>query len=113
MWVVIERCGVARFVACLGVVDRGWAYDASALSILVGSRCSRMTSVAAVAKAAGGSLNQCVKLTLFLTDLGQFPVVNAIMPEYIATPYPARSTVGVSSLPRGAQFEVEAVMVLD
>lgn len=52
VWVVIERCGVARFVACLGVVDRGWAYDASALSILVGSRCSRMTSVAAVAKAA-------------------------------------------------------------
>ena len=70
-------------------------------------------NLAAVAKAAGGSLNQCVKLTLFLTDLGQFPVVNQIMPQYIATPYPARSTVGVASLPRGAQFEVEAVMVLD
>jgi 2-iminobutanoate/2-iminopropanoate deaminase len=67
----------------------------------------------AVAQAAGGRLEQCVKLTLFLTDLGQFPVVNAIMPEYIAAPYPARSTIGVASLPRGAQFEVEAVLVLD
>ncbi len=67
----------------------------------------------AVAQAGGGSLNHCAKLTLFLTDLGQFPVVNEIMQQYIATPYPARSTVGVSSLPRGAQFEVEAVMVLD
>ena len=67
----------------------------------------------AVAQAAGGSLAQCVKLTLFLTDLAQFPVVNQIMPQYIAEPFPARSTVGVASLPRGAQFEVEAVMVLD
>ncbi len=69
-------------------------------------------NLAAVAKAAGGSLDQCVKLTLFLTDLAQFPVVNEIMPQYIASPFPARSTVGVASLPRGAQFEVEAVMVL-
>ena len=66
----------------------------------------------AVAQAAGGGLEHCVKLTLFLTDLTQFPVVNAILQEYIAAPFPARSTVGVSSLPRGAQFEVEAVLVL-
>ena len=66
----------------------------------------------AVAQAGGGSLGHCVKLTLFLTDLAMFPQVNEIMKAYFAEPYPARSTVGVASLPRGAQFEVEAVMVL-
>lgn len=65
----------------------------------------------AVAEAAGGSLDDCAKLTLFLTDLANFPRVNEIMQEYIRKPFPARSTVGVSSLPRDAQFEVEAVMV--
>ena len=66
----------------------------------------------AVAQAGGGSLGHCVKLTLFLTDLAMFPQVNEIMKAYFTEPYPARSTVGVASLPRGAQFEVEAVMVL-
>jgi reactive intermediate/imine deaminase len=66
----------------------------------------------AVAEAAGGSLADCVKLTLFLTDLTHFPRVNEIMQEYFAQPYPARSTVGVASLPRNAAFEVEAVMVV-
>lgn len=65
-----------------------------------------------VAEAAGGSLADCVKLTLFLTDLSQFPQVNEIMQRFFVQPFPARSTVGVASLPRGAQFEVEAVMVL-
>jgi reactive intermediate/imine deaminase len=65
-----------------------------------------------VAKAAGGSLAQAVKLTLFLTDLGKFAKVNEIMAEVIPQPYPARSTVGVASLPKGAQFEVEAILVL-
>ena len=66
----------------------------------------------AVAEAAGGSLSDVAKLTLFLTDLAHFPKVNEIMQSRFAQPFPARSTVGVSSLPRGAQFEVEAVMVL-
>ena len=66
----------------------------------------------AVARAAGGSLAQAVKFTLFLTDLAQFATVNRIMGEVVAKPYPARSTVGVASLPKGAQFEVEAVLVL-
>ena len=66
----------------------------------------------AVARAAGGSLAQAVKLTLFLTDLAQFATVNRIMGEVVTKPYPARSTVGVASLPKGAQFEVEAVLVL-
>ena len=67
----------------------------------------------AVAAAAGGSLAHCVKLTLFLTDLAHFAKVNEAMQKWFDAPYPARSTVGVASLPRGALFEVEAVMVLD
>ncbi len=70
-------------------------------------------NLAAVAQAAGGALSDCVKLTLFLTDLGQFPAVNELMKEFFAEPFPARSTVGVASLPRGALFEVEAIMVVD
>jgi len=66
----------------------------------------------AVAEAAGGSLADVVKLTLFLTDLADFPKANEIMQTYFAQPYPARSTVGVASLPRGALFEAEAIMVL-
>lgn len=69
-------------------------------------------NLTAVAEAAGGSLAHCVKLTLFLTDLSEFARVNEIMQHYFAQPFPARSTVGVASLPRNAVFEVEAVMVL-
>lgn len=70
-------------------------------------------NLAEVAKAAGGSLGHAVKFTLFLTDLAQFGKVNAIMGEVVPQPFPARSTIGVASLPKGAQFEVEAVLVLD
>jgi reactive intermediate/imine deaminase len=66
----------------------------------------------AVIEAAGGTLNHIVKLTLFLTDLSKFAAANAIMAELIPQPFPARSTVGVASLPKGAQFEVEAVLVI-
>ncbi len=66
----------------------------------------------AVARAAGGSLANAVKLTLFLTDLSKFGQVNEIMSQLVPPPFPARSTVGASSLPRGAQFEVEAILVL-
>lgn len=69
-------------------------------------------NLAAVAQASGGSLANAVKFTLFLTDLAQFAKVNSIMGEVVPQPYPARSTVGVASLPKGAQFEVEAVLVL-
>jgi 2-iminobutanoate/2-iminopropanoate deaminase len=64
-----------------------------------------------VVEAAGGNVNQCVKLTLFLTDLSKFATVNELMAQYFAQPYPARSTIGVASLPKGAEFEVEAIMV--
>jgi len=69
-------------------------------------------NLAAVARAAGGTLADAVKFSLFLTDLGQFAKVNEIMAELLPTPYPARSTVGVASLPRGAKFEVDAILVL-
>lgn len=67
----------------------------------------------AVVEAAGGRLDQVVRLGLFLTDLSQFATVNTIMGEYFKAPFPARSTIGVASLPKGAAFEVEATVVLD
>jgi len=67
-------------------------------------------NLAAMAEEAGGSLANAVKLTLFLTDLSGFAKVNAIMSELVPQPYPARSTVGVASLPKGAVFEVEAIL---
>jgi reactive intermediate/imine deaminase len=69
-------------------------------------------NLAAVAHAAGGSLADAVKFTLFLTDLGQFAKANQIMSELVPAPFPARSTIGVASLPRGARFEVEAILVV-
>ena len=70
-------------------------------------------NLAAVVKAAGGQPAQVAKLTLFVTDLSRFDAVNQVMQRHFSAPYPARSTLGVASLPRGAQFEVEAVLVLD
>jgi reactive intermediate/imine deaminase len=66
----------------------------------------------AVAEAAGGSLAHAVKLTIFLTDLASFARVNEVMATYFAQPYPARSTIGVAALPRGAQIEIECVLHL-
>lgn len=66
----------------------------------------------AVIEAAGGTLDNIVKLTLFLTDLSKFASANAIMADIIPKPFPARSTIGVASLPKGAQFEVEAIIVI-
>ena len=70
-------------------------------------------NLAAVAAAAGGSLADVVKVTLFLTDLAEFQAVNAVMTEFFSAPYPARATVGAAALPRGAAIEVDAIMVLD
>ena len=66
----------------------------------------------AVADAAGGSLDDVVKLNIFLTDLGHFAKVNEIMATYFHQPYPARAAVGVASLPRGALVEADGVLVL-
>ena len=66
----------------------------------------------AVAKEAGGDFNDMVKLNISLTDLGNFAAVNEVMAEYFTEPYPARACVGVASLPKGAEIEIEAIMVL-
>ena len=66
----------------------------------------------AIAKAAGGRLDDAVKVTVFLTDLGHFAKVNEIMATYFREPYPARAAIGVAALPRGARFEVECVLSL-
>lgn len=70
-------------------------------------------NLAAIAEAAGGSLNDCVKVHVFLTDLANFPIVNQVMAEFFSEPYPARAAIEVASLPRAAQVEVDAIMVLD
>ena len=69
-------------------------------------------NLAAVAKEAGGSLHDVVKLNVFLTDLAHFSEVNDIMASYFQPPYPARAAIGVSALPKGAQIEMDAIMVL-
>ncbi len=66
----------------------------------------------AVAEEAGGDFFDIVKLNVFLTDLSHFPIVNEIMSEYFAQPYPARAAVGVAALPKGAEVEMDAIMVI-
>ena len=65
----------------------------------------------AIAEAAGGRLSDCVKLTIYLTDLGEFATVNEVMATYFAEPYPARAAIEVSALPKQAQIEIDAIMV--
>lgn len=67
----------------------------------------------AVAKASGGGLSDMVKLTIFLTDLSNFPIVNEIMSDYFESPYPARAVVGVAELPKGVAVEMDAIMVIN
>jgi reactive intermediate/imine deaminase len=69
-------------------------------------------NLAAVAEAAGGSLANAVKLTLYLTDLASFGAVNEVMSRAFRAPFPARATVGVKELPRGAAVEVDAILLL-
>ncbi len=69
-------------------------------------------NLSAVAEAAGGSLADIAKLNIFLTDLGHFPLVNQVMAEYFQQPYPARAAVGVAALPKGAEVEMDAILVL-
>ncbi|MEV8520480.1 RidA family protein [Dyella marensis] len=67
----------------------------------------------AVAEAAGSSLSAIVRVGIYVTDLANFATVNAVMAEYFQAPYPARSTIQVSALPKGAEVEVDAVLVID
>ena len=70
------------------------------------------TNLAAIAKAAGGTLNNAVKVNISLTDLSDFDAVNTVMASHFEAPYPARACVQVVALPRGADIEVEAILVL-
>ena len=66
----------------------------------------------AVCEASGGDLSNIVKLNIFLTDLSHFPVVNEVMGQYFQEPYPARAAIGVSELPKGAQVEMDGILVI-
>ena len=103
------RCGATVYLA--GQIG----LDPATMEMVAGigpqvDRVSR--NLQAVARAAGGDLKDVVKLTVFLTDLGHFALVNETMARYFAPPYPARAAVGVASLPRGALVEMDAIMVL-
>ncbi len=69
-------------------------------------------NLGAVAEAAGGSLNDVVKLTIFLTDLGNFATVNSVMESFFEQPFPARAAVGVVSLPKGVDVEADAILLV-
>jgi reactive intermediate/imine deaminase len=87
------------------------------MALIEGDMRAQITQVfdnlSAVATAAGGALSDIAKLNIYLTDLTHFPLVNEIMANYFMEPYPARAAVGVASLPKGAQVEMDAVMVLE
>lgn len=70
------------------------------------------TNLSSIVYAAGGTLHNIVKLTLYVTDLNNFGIANSVMSELIPAPFPARSTIEVSALPKGAQFEVECIIVV-
>ena len=90
--------------------------DPKTMTLVEGDIATQVTRVfenlRAVARAAGGDLAHAVKLTCYLTDLDHFPVVNEVMSRFIEPPYPARAVVGVAALPKGAQVEIDAILVL-
>ena len=91
--------------------------DPATMEVVAGDFEARARQVfdnlAAVARAAGGTLDDVVKLTVFLTDLGNFATVNAVMEDYFHKPFPARAAVGVASLPKGVDVEADAILVLN
>jgi reactive intermediate/imine deaminase len=90
--------------------------DPATMQLVAGDIDAEITRVfdnlKAVATAAGGTLNDAVKITVFLTDLSHFARVNEIMATYFKLPYPARAAVGVAALPRGARVEIEGILEL-
>ena len=89
--------------------------DPSSMELVSGTReqIDRVfRNLTAVTEAAGGSLAQIVKLTIYLVDLGDFPLVNEVMAEHFSAPFPARAAIGVAALPKGARVEIDGIMVL-
>ena len=104
------KCGTT--VYCSGQIP----LDPTTMNLVEGDMSAQVKRVfdnlQAVAEAAGGSLADVAKLNVFLTDLGHFALVNEIMAEYFQEPYPARAAIGVASLPKDAQVEMDAVLEL-
>jgi len=92
------------------------ALDPKSMQLVTGDTRAEIKRVfdnlAAVAAAAGASLENAVRITVYLTDLKNFALVNEVMAEYFKEPYPARAAIGVAALPRGAAVEVDAVLVV-
>ena len=90
--------------------------DPATMTLVAGDFAAQATQVfknlQAVCEAANGGLKDIVKLNLYLTDLSNFPIVNEVMTQFFTEPYPARAAVGVKELPKGAQVEADAVMVI-
>lgn len=90
--------------------------DPKTMTMVQGDFAAQATQVfknlQAVCQAANGDLKDIVKLNLYLTDLSNFPIVNEVMAQFFKEPYPARAAVGVKELPKGAQVEADAVMVI-
>lgn len=88
----------------------------SSMELVEGDMAAQIKQVfdnlSAVCEAAGGSLQDIAKLNIFLTDLSHFPLVNEIMAQFFTQPYPARAAIGVASLPKNAQVEMDAIMTL-
>ena len=107
-----QACAAGKLVFLSGQIP----LDPASMEIVGGdfeARARRVfDNLKAVAEAAGGSLDQIVKLTVYLTDLDNFATVNSVMAEYFAEPYPARAALGVKSLPKGADVEAEAILAL-
>lgn len=103
---------VGSFVFCSGQIP----LDPTTMEIVSGGIEAQavrvLDNMRAVAEAAGAQLQDAVKLTIFLTDLADFGIVNETMKRYFDAPYPARSTVQVSALPKGANIEIEATLAL-
>ena len=105
------RCGGTVFVS--GQIPLDPATGELVAGDLAAQARRACENLRAVCQAAGGSLDDVARVGLYMTDLSQFAVVNSVMAEYFAEPYPARSTIEVSALPKAAQFEGDAGMVLD
>lgn len=90
--------------------------DPATMTLVEGDMATQVRRVfdnlAAVCEAAGGGLADIAKLNIFLTDLGQFALVNEIMVEYFKEPFPARAAIGVASLPKGAAVEMDGILEL-
>src|SRR5699024_3064965 len=86
-------------------------------ALVVGDIAAQATQVfknlAAVAEAAGGSLQQAARITIYMTDISNFAAVNTVMERFFDAPFPARAALGVAALPKGAEVEADAILVLD